>query len=184
MIQIETNRLIIRDHIKEDLIPMHELLSDKKAMFYLPEIRTENIEESRENLQLAIDEANATNRSKFFFAIIDKVTEEYIGEIGFTKTSENKNGNVMNLGYFIKEIYWGKGIITEASEAVINYAFTNLNTVKIETGCVTENKGSESVMKKLGLIKEAEFKKHVLLESKVYDRVEYRLFKEEWKKLL
>lgn len=184
MIKITTSRLLIRDHIEEDLDAMHELLSDEKAMFYLPGLRKKNIEESKQNLQVAINEANSVNRSKFFFAIIDKNTQEYIGEIGFTKKIENAFGNVMDLGYFIKEVYWGKGIITEASKAVISYAFNNLNTIKIEAGCVIDNRGSERVMKKLGMIKEAEFKKHVLLETKLYDRVEYRLFRKEWEELL
>ena len=87
----------------------------------------------------------------------------------------------MDLGYFIKEIYWGKGIVTEASKAVISYAFENLNTIKIEAGCIVDNKGSKRVMIKLGMIKEVDYKKQVLLDDKLYDRVKYRLFKEEWK---
>lgn len=43
MIKIVTNRLIIRDHQEDDIYAMHELLSDEKDMFYLPEIRTSNI---------------------------------------------------------------------------------------------------------------------------------------------
>ncbi|QUH28541.1 GNAT family N-acetyltransferase [Vallitalea guaymasensis] len=181
MIRIISDRLLIRDHIEEDLKTMHELLSSEKTMFYLPEIRTKNLNESKENLQIAIDEASSTNRSKFFFAITDRFTNSYIGEIGLTKLNENKYGNVMDLGYFIKEIFWGKGIVTEASKAVINYAFENLNTIKIETGCIEDNKGSERVMIKLGMIKEIDYKRQIVLHTQLYDRVKYRLFKEEWK---
>lgn len=184
MIKITTSRLIIRDHIEEDLVAMHELLSDEKTMFYLPGLREKSIEGTKQNLQNAIDEANSVNRRKFFFAIIDKNTQDYIGEIGFTKKIESTLGNVMDLGYLIKEVYWGKGIITEASKAVISYAFNNLSAIKIESGCISDNKGSECVMKKLGMIKEAEFKGHVLLDNKFYDRVEYRLLKEEWEEIV
>lgn len=184
MIKIVTNRLIIRDHQEDDIYAMHKLLSDEKTMFYLPEIRTSNIDETKDNLKVAIEEAKANDRSKYFFAIINNDTQDYIGEIGFTKINEYTYGNVMNLGYFIKQEYWGKGIVTEASRAVINYAFNNLGTIKIETGCLVENKGSERVMKKLGMTKEAELKKHILLNDKLYDRVEYRLLKEEWEELL
>lgn len=184
MIKIITDRLLIRDHVEEDIEGMHELLSNESAMFYLPDIKTKNLEESYNNLKVAMDEANSSNRSKFFFAIIEQRTKDYIGEIGFTKIIESKYGSVLELGYFIKESYWGKGIVTEASKAVIDYAFRNVNAIKIEAGCIAENKGSEMVMKKNGMIKEAEFKKHVLLGSELYDRVEYRLLKEEWAKTL
>lgn len=184
MIEIRTERLIIRDYVEEDIDGLNELISDEKVMFYLPDIKTKNIDESRENLRISIEEANSLKRTKYFFAIVNKNTHEYIGGIGFTKTVECELGNIMNLGYFIREIYWGKGIVTEASKAIISYAFNNLNTIKITTGCIKNNIGSEKVMKKLGMIKEAEYKSHVLLHSKLYDRVEYRLLKEEWEDLL
>ncbi|NLO09508.1 MAG: GNAT family N-acetyltransferase [Clostridiales bacterium] len=182
MFSIATKRLIIRDHKDDDIYAMHELLSDEKAMFYLPDIRTKNIDESKENLRVALAEARATNRRKYFYAIIDKDIQDYIGEIGFTKTGERTLGNVMNLGYFIMPRHWGQGIVTEAARSIIDYAFNNLGTVRIETGCLTENIGSEKVMKKLGMLKVAELKNHTLLNDKLYDRVEYILLKEEWKK--
>lgn len=184
MLKIETNRLIIRDHIEEDIEVMHTLLSDEKAMFYLPDIKTNTLDESKQNLYEAIKESKLEKRTKFFFAIMIKETNHYVGEIGYTVTVECSQGKVVNLGYFILPIYWGKGIVTEAAKAVIDYAFSQEGIIKIETGCVRENARSESVMKKAGMVKEAEFRKHVLLHWRLYDRVEYRLLKEEWEEQL
>lgn len=39
-------------------------------------------------------------------------------------------------------------------------------------------------MKKLGMRKEAEYKKHTLLNNTLYDRVEYRFLKDEWEEML
>jgi [ribosomal protein S5]-alanine N-acetyltransferase len=183
MINIETDRLIIRDHIEEDMDSLHNLLSDEKAMHYLSDIKTSTLDESKQNLYEAIKESHLENRTKYFFAIIEKATNNYIGEIGYTVVIDCPYGKVVNLGYFILPIHWGKGFVTEAARAVMDYAFTSGNVIKIETGCIKENVGSERVMKKVGMIKEAEFVKHVLLHSKLYDRVEYRLLKEEWEKL-
>ncbi|GMQ64630.1 hypothetical protein [Vallitalea maricola] len=47
MIRIISDRLLIRDHIEEDLKTMHELLYNEKTMFYLPEIRIKNLNESK-----------------------------------------------------------------------------------------------------------------------------------------
>ncbi|MDD7793298.1 GNAT family N-acetyltransferase [Clostridium sp. 'White wine YQ'] len=180
MIKLETERLIIRDHIEEDINSLHSLISNDEAMYYLPEIKTHTLDESMENLYEAIKEANLENRAKFFFGIIIKATNEYVGEIGYTITINSLKGKVVNLGYFILPKFWGKGFVTEAAREVISYAFSQEDIIKIETGCVTENVGSEKVMKKLGMIKEAEFKQHVLLNFQLLDRVEYRLLKEEW----
>ena len=183
MITISSARLIIRDHIESDLRDLHRLISDKEIMYYLPEILTNTIEDTKENLGVAISESYNENRTKYFFAIIDKLTDEYIGEIGFTKIKECKEGNIVNLGYFILKENWGKGYVVEASKAIIDYAFVNLNTVKVETGCLKENYKSEKVMIKLGLIKEADYKKHTIMNDKFYDRIEYGITKDEWLEL-
>lgn len=180
MISIETDRLIIRDHIEKDIYPLHKLLSNDKAMYYLPELKTNSLDESKLNLYEAIKESNLENRTKYFFAITDKENNEYIGEIGYTIIIDCSGGKVVNLGYFILQNFWGKGIVTEAAKAVINFAFTQGDVIKVETGCIKNNIGSEKVMKKIGMIKEAEYKNHILLHSVLYDRVEYRLLKEEW----
>ena len=152
MIQIETERLIIRDRTTSDLEDLHSILSDSKVMYYLPDIETVTKEESEENLKVSINEIQSKNRSKYFFDIYEKKTLEHIGEIGYT---------------------------TEAARAVMDYAFTILNCYKVETDCVSENYASEKVMIKLGMKKETELRKHTLLRGKIYDRLEYGILKED-----
>lgn len=180
MIKLETERLIIRDHVEDDIYSLHKLISDEKVMYYLPEIKTKSLDESMENLYEAIKESKLNNRTKYYFGIVLKDSNEYVGEIGYTVLLDSTEGKVVNLGYFILQEYWGKGFTSEAVKEVINYAFKQGDVIKVETGCLKENTASEKVMKSIGMIKEGEFKKHVLLNSRLYDRVEYRLLKEEW----
>ena len=180
MVKLETERLIIRDHMKSDIMPLHSLLSDKKTMYFLEDLITNSLEESDQNLSVSIEEASLENRSKYFFAIQLKDSLNYVGEIGFTVLIDCPEGRVVEMGYFILPEYWGLGIVTEAACRVIQFAFEEAGVVKIEIGCNKENIGSERVMQKLGLIKEAELKKHSLLYDRLWDRVEYRVLKEEW----
>jgi ribosomal-protein-alanine N-acetyltransferase len=151
-------------------------------MRYLPDIKTKNLNESKENLIDAIREADSKDRKLYFFRIEKKKTKEYIGEIGYTVTQETPFGKIAGTGYFIKEKYWGKGYTTEALKRIIEYAFEDNDVYRISTGCIKENKGSEKVMIKCGMIKEAEFKEYQLHENQLKDRVEYRLIKHEWMK--
>jgi ribosomal-protein-alanine N-acetyltransferase len=180
--QFYTERLIIRDHVLDDLTELHELLSDEKSMRYLPEIKTKDLNESRENLINSVAEAGSKERKLFFFRIEKRITKEYIGEIGYTVTKETPFGKIADMGYFIKEKHWGKGYATEALKRMIECAFEDGSVYRISTGCIKENKGSERVMIKCGMIKEAEYKEYQLHENILKDRVEYRLIKHEWKK--
>ena len=181
MVNIFSDRLIIRDLSIEDLENHHELISDNIVMEYLQDIKTNNISDSKENLLKTINDIESDNRKYYFFVIEDKITKEFIGEIGYTVIQNTPFGKLVDMGYFIKQKYWNKGYTTEASKKVIEYAFNENNVYRIRIGCIKENINSEKIVKKCGFIKEAEFKEYVLHNGKLKDRVEYRLIRNEWK---
>ena len=181
MIRLETERLVIRDHVLEDLIPMHTLVSDADTMKFMPDIKTDTLEQTRQNLETAIRESvRGEDRGKYFFAVTDK-NGIYIGDIGYTVYSRDPDGGKNgHLGYFILKKYWGKGITSEAVRAVLRFAFTEGGILKMETGCARGNTASEAVMVKCGFIKEADKIRHEWIGGSWRDRVEYRMLKEEW----
>lgn len=179
MIYLVTDRLIIRDHTMEDLNSHHALLSDEKCMYYIQDIRTSTLEESKENLRCAIDDIDNPNRT-FYFLRIENKRKEHIGEIGYTVTDFTPVGKLVHLGYFIYPQYWGNGYTTEALLEVMKYAFLKNDVYRITTGCLKENIGSEKVMLKCGMTKEGEYKQNQWLDGKMRDRVSYRMLKDEW----
>jgi ribosomal-protein-alanine N-acetyltransferase len=180
MIQLKTKRLIIRDPLLTDMDDWHRLLSDSKTMYYLPDILTSTLEESRKNLELAIEEAKSTSREKYFLAIEHERTGNFVGSVGYTVTETTPLGKFVGAGYFILPEYHGQGFMTEALKEVIRFAFAADDVFRISTGCLKENRASERVMQKCGMIKEAELKSFTWHDGQMKDRVEYRLLKEEW----
>ena len=181
MIKLFTERLIIRDYVVDDLNNHHELLSDDTVMYYLQDIKTKNIEESKENLMTVLNDLNSNDRRRYHF-VIEKISgNEFIGGIGYTVIDNTPYGKLVHMGYFIKQNYWNKGYTTEALKKVVEFAFLENNVYRINTGCLKDNLYSEKIMQKCGFIKEAEFKEYVYHDGKYKDRVEYRLLKKEWK---
>ena len=176
-IKIETDRLIIRDHIASDFLGLSSLLTAEKEMYFLMDLYASDSEAVKSNLETAIAAIDSPVRDKYFFAIIERASGAYIGEIGFTileRRHEDSNvSSLVELGYFIKSDYWGNGIVTEAGEAVIEFAFLSIGIHKITTGCAKENRASERVMVKLGFVKEAELYAHQLVHGKWSDRLIY-----------
>ena len=170
-----TPRLIVRDHIIDDLDDYHNLISNPITMKYLFDVGTKDYEESTKSLKDAIEQSNSTNRKRYFFAIIKKDTNEYIGEVGFTILQTSPFGNKAELGYFIKKEFWNNGYTFEAAKAVLDFALANLKIHKMISGCILDNIHSEKIIKKLGFKKEAHLVKHVYLLDKWLDRVEYGL---------
>lgn len=181
MIKLETDRLIIRDNIKTDLNDLYELTSDAQAMRFMKSTKIETIREAKRNLKISIRESKRKDRVKYYFAIIDKSTAEYVGAIGYVVEAKDGNsGKVVELGYFIKKQFWNKGYVTEAGQAVMRYAFEEDNVEKIEASCLEENRASERIMMKLGLTQEGLLKKHQLHEGRLKNRLLYGIVKDEW----
>jgi len=180
VIYLETKHLLIRDHIADDLQAFHALVSDRAVMRYLPDIYCASIEDSRHNLQTSIAEIRAEHRTKYFFAILERSSEQFVGAIGLLLRPEPTRHSRGNLGYFIHKKFWNKGYTTEAAKAVLHFGFEELGLHKVTCGCLSENAGSEAVMKKCGMIKEAELVQHSYHEGQWKDRVMYRLLKSEW----
>lgn len=55
------------------------------------------------------------------------------------------------LGYWIGSEYWGQGFATEASRAMIAFAFTELGLHRVQARHFTRNPSSGRVMQKLGM---------------------------------
>lgn len=54
------------------------------------------------------------------------------------------------LGYWIAEPYWGRGLAVEASEIIITHAFDDLGVERIYASYRVENTQSKRVLEKLG----------------------------------
>ncbi len=180
MIQFDSQRLIIRDYSETDIDAFHKLFTDDEVMYWMPEVKTHSLDESKKFLYESIAESQFEGRTKFFFALVLKETGHYMGEIGFSVTINCEEGRVVNLGYFIFPQYWGKGYVTEAVNILMDYAFLYLDVIKIESGCISSNVGSLKVMEKVGMTRESYLVKHMYYNDVLNDRVDYRMLKEEW----
>lgn len=102
---------------------------------------------------------------------------EYVGNIGIVKCKDvyRKSAEV---GYFLGEDYWGKGIMTRALGLICEYGFQHLDIVRIHTGVYEHNIASQRVLEKCGFVKEGVFRKAVFKNDQYWNEVRYALIKE------
>jgi len=82
------------------------------------------------------------------------------------------------IGYWIGEPFWGKGIATKAVELITQYAFDELKLIRIFAGAFEYNVGSMKVLEKNGFQKESVSKKAVFKNDKFWDEHRYALLNE------
>ena len=184
MIKLTTDRLILRDYCEGDFEAYYKLKTDEETMYYMQDIKLGSREEGKKDFADVLKDMKSEHRKFFFLHMELKETHEQVGSIGYTVVDETPIGKIVHLGYFTYKKFWGNGYTSEALGKLLEFAFTKDNVYRVTTGCLKENVGSEKVMIKNGLIKEAEHIDYEWHDGKMKTRLEYRLLKREWKKMV
>lgn len=109
-----------------------------------------------------------------FFGI--DYNEEYVGNISLSPCADVYRMSA-EIGYFIGEPYWNKGIVSTAVNLVTEYGFEKLGLVRIHTGVFEYNIASQRVLEKCGFVREGISRKSVLKQGKLWDEVRYARLK-------
>jgi ribosomal-protein-alanine N-acetyltransferase len=78
-----------------------------------------------------------------------------------------------NLGYWIGEEFWGKGVATECVKLVIGYGFTELKLDKVSACVYPENKASIRVLEKNGLSRNEEINEYCSISKTFRNSLKY-----------
>lgn len=81
------------------------------------------------------------------------------------------------IGYWLGEPFWNKGIATVAVKLITDYGLNVLNFIRIHTGIFAYNLGSMRVLEKNGYVKEAIFKKAITKNGQVWDEHRFAISK-------
>jgi len=108
------------------------------------------------------------------FAIV--INGEAVGSIGVHPQMDLYCKNA-ELGYWIGEEFWGKGIVPEAIKLMIDYGFKTFDISRIYARTFDTNIKSQRVLEKTGFVLEAELKETLYKNGTVYDELLYAIRK-------
>lgn len=106
------------------------------------------------------------------FAI--EVNHEAVGGIGLHSLSDIHVKNA-ELGYWLAEPFWGKGIITRAIKEMVNFGFKTYDINRIFAIPFGTNYGSQRVLEKAGFILEGRFEKTIFKNGEYFDELVYAI---------
>ncbi len=143
---IETNRLLLREITLNDKEDLYKLHSNPEVQLYTGEPVIESIEVMEKAISTRI--ANYKKYGYGRWATFLKDGMQFVGWSGLAYLPEFDE---IDLGYRFLPEYWGQGIATEASNAILDYAFEILKLDRIIAIAMIENKASTRVMEKVGM---------------------------------
>jgi len=114
---------------------------------------------------------------EYNFAIAND--EELIGGIGIHPQDDVYKFSC-EIGYWIAEPFWGKGIVSAALKEMTKYTFRNFKFNRIFAAVFEGNNASEKVLQKAGYKPEATLRKAVFKEGRFLDQYIYSILREEF----
>ena len=106
----------------------------------------------------------------FAIAVDDKV----VGGIGL-EMRDDVYSKAPLIGYWLSETLWGRGIMPQAVKLLVDYAFANLDIVRIQAGVLSNNPKSMRVLEKCGFVKEGVLRKGIIKNGVILDEWIYGL---------
>ena len=135
----------------------------------LPYPYTENDAKDYINAMLSADEYNA-----FAYAVC--VNDKAVGSVGVFR-QENIHKRTAELGYYLSEEYWGKGIMTDAVHRLCDIVFEKTDIIRIFAEPFAFNAGSRRVLEKNGFLLEGIMKSNAEKNGEILDMALYALVK-------
>lgn len=148
-VTLEAERLILREWRPTDLDDLFEYASVPGTGEAAGWPHHQNKEETLVIL-------NGFIKNKKTFALVDKANGKVIGSLGLEKYgNEDKLSEFFDyqgreIGYVLSAAYWGKGLMPEAVQAVIDYCFNVLDFDFLLCGHYDKNNRSMRVQEKCG----------------------------------
>lgn len=105
---------------------------------------------------------------------IIEINNEAAGAIGISPGEDVYRLNA-EIGYWLGEEHWGKGIMTAVIKTTAKYVFENLGIKRIYATPFATNIGSVKALEKAGFIKEATIRNGVIKNNKILDYYIYSL---------
>ena len=150
---VETERLLLREIIPEDINGMFELDSNPAVQTYLGNKPISTKKQAQDIINHIRKQYKENGIGRW--AVVEKESGEFIGWSGFKYITKdqpiNGHADFYDLGYRFIERFWGKGYATESAIGSLKYGFEELKLDKIYAFADADNLVSQKILTKLGM---------------------------------
>jgi ribosomal-protein-alanine N-acetyltransferase len=176
--RLETGRLILREIVPADAEDLFRIFSDEETMRYWSTRPYKSVDQARRLIENLAEAAFVG--AGIHWAITLRGDERLIGKCGYNGWRKaHRRGDI---SYIVAREHWGKGIVSEALGAMLDYGFDHMNLHSVEAGVTPGNDASTRLLQRLGFRLEGHLRESFLTENGFVDSLIYSLLRRDWRK--
>jgi RimJ/RimL family protein N-acetyltransferase len=175
---LKGRRVALRWLVPTDVPALFEIFSNPDVMRYwsCPPYRTED--QARE-LLAAIERCFA-EKTLFQWGVAGLEDDRVIGTC--TLSSVDANNLRAELGYALGRAHWGQGLMRDALDTLVGFAFEELGMRRLEADVDPDNAASIRSLERLGFRREGYMRERWFVGGNVLDSLFYGLLRREWRR--
>src|SRR5262245_14653646 len=145
---LETERLILREIVPDDVVDLFRIYSDPDVMRYWSSAPLQRIDQAQQRIADATAAFQA--REGIRWAIARKGASRLLGTCGHWRLMRQHLRS--EIGYDLVPEHWGQGIMPEAVAAILQFGFERMGLHSVEAQIEPQNQASRRVLEKLGFV--------------------------------
>jgi RimJ/RimL family protein N-acetyltransferase len=176
-LHLQSERLILRPLKAEDTVAIFGYRSNagiNQFQGWIPETIADVHDFIQNKVSAVIDQPDTW----FQMVIIRKDTGEIIGDVGIHFLGSGSSQ--VEIGCTLDCNQHGNGFATEALSETLHFLFRRLNKHRVIASIDPQNEKSINLVERLGMRKEAHFRKSLWINNEWVDDLVYAILKEEW----
>lgn len=173
---LETERLRLRRVSMQDANEMYVYASDDEVTKHVTWETHRSVNDSKRFIQFIL--AQYAKHDIAPWGIELKESGRMVGTVDFVWWKPGHQS--AEIGYVLARDCWGQGLMTEAATALLKLGFGQMELVRIQARCITENIGSQRVMEKIGMSYEGTLKKGIKIKGQHWDLKLFSILKEDY----
>lgn len=176
---IKTERLILRKMTMRDAPDVYRYARDREVARHVLWEAHQSILDTRSYIRYLQYQYRSGEPGSW--AIVLKETGRVVGTIGYM--SYLPDHSTVEVGYSLSREHWGKGLMTEALNAVMAETFRVLKLHRIEAMHFTDNPASGRVMEKCGMQHEGHLRERICCKGVFRDVEMWAILRKDWERL-
>ncbi|HEY9433560.1 MAG TPA: GNAT family protein [Blastocatellia bacterium] len=174
--RLETERLVLREIVQADAEDLFHIFSDEETMRYWSCLPYKSVDQAHrliEGLAKAPLAGVGIN-----WAITLRGDERLVGKCGYNEWRKaHRRGDI---SYIVAREQRGKGVVSEALGAMLDYGFDHMNLHSVEAGVTPGNEASTRMLQRLGFRLEGHLRENFLTDRGFVDSLIYSLLRSDW----
>lgn len=176
--KLTTQRLTLRFLGVRDIPALFDMYSDPEVVRYWSSPPWTELVQAETSLARTLDGYRTGETLRMGIELT--ATGQLVGECNLRDFYEQNRR--AEIGYALARAYWGKGYLTEALTAFIDYAFKEMKLNRIEADIHPGNLASAKSLDRLGFKQEGLLRERWIVGDEVSDTAFYGLLAADWAK--